>query len=257
MKYLFNEIATIQKKITQAKRVAALFDFDGTLAKIVKRYEDASLLPESRRELSKLSLHLPVVVISGRSLSYVKRKIGIGSVGYFGNHGLEWELNGQKGNATISESKRRAVREAKRLLLTVLRQYPMGVIEDKTITVTLHYRRVPRHQQKKIIEAAAEVLSPLLKKGLIVITRGKKVFEVRPAYAWDKGVAAKLFLRKVGPSVLPLYIGDDKTDEDAFRALHKGITIRVRKSVRSAAQYYVKNQSEVLLVLKYCNENFF
>ena len=82
--------------------------------------------------------------------------------------------------------------------------------------------------------------------------RGKKVLELVPNIHWDKGKAALFLLEKFNKTCLPVYVGDDVTDETAFNALKEyGITIRVGKSKQTQAEYYLRGQWEVLRLLQY------
>ncbi len=230
-------------------------DYDGTLTPIVKKPRLA-VLPKARRDTLKAiarAPHILMAVISGRMLSDLKKKVSLRGIYYAGNHGFE--IEGPKIKITHPKALKAKplLRQIKAKLQKTFKDMKGIIIEDKILTLSLHYRLVSPGDFRKIKNIFPKIIKPYLKTKKIRITYGKKVFEIRPNVPWDKGRAVLWFIQKLahGKKVLPIYIGDDRTDEDAFRALKKkGITIRVGKSKKTHAQYYVKNVDAVYKFLE-------
>ncbi len=210
------------------KQVALFLDYDGTLTPIVDDPARA-LLPEATRSaIERLAGALPVAIVSGRDLADVRRLVGIGGLWYAGSHGFDIV-------SPTGERHERApdtlpsLDDAEHELRPLLEAIPGARLERKRYAVTAHFRGVPedRIDDVEVAVASVEAACPDLR-----ITGGKKVLELRPDIAWDKGRAIHWLLQTQGldrPDVLPVYIGDDVTDEDGFRALgRRGIGIVVR-----------------------------
>jgi len=230
-------------------------DYDGTLTPIVKKPGLAVLSKSRRNILKKISQnpHFLVAVVSGRMLSDLKRRVGIPGIYYAGNHGFE--IQGPK-IKTVHPKARQAIpllREIKSKLQKKLKGMRGIIVEDKILTLSLHYRMVRSKDFGRIKRAFPEIIRPYLKTNKIKITYGKKVFEIRPNVEWNKGRAVLWLIKKLGKGIkiLPIYIGDDRTDEDAFSALKNwGATIRVGKSKKTHAEHCLKNVKEVYLFIE-------
>lgn len=216
-------------------------DYDGTLTPIVKRPGMAQLSAPRRSLLKRLarSPHFAVAIVSGRMLPDVKKKVGIKGFYYVGNHGFE--IAGPKLKFTHPKARtaKPILRRIKNGLLRRLKGIKGVIIEDKVLTMSLHYRLVRQRDLEKVKITFHALTQPHLKNKKIRITHGKKVFEIRPNARWDKGRAVLWLLKKrvKGRKVTPVYIGDDTTDEDAFRALGKrGITIHVGRAKQTLAR---------------------
>ena len=129
-------------------------------------------------------------------------------------------------------------------------------VEDKGLSLSLHYRLVDKKQVPQIKTIFHEAVILYLVRNKIKIKPGKMVLEVRPPAEWDKGKVVLWLLARRNfisgeKNVLPVYIGDDITDEDAFRALkRKGLTVFVGEPGDSKADYYLKNTEEVVKFLR-------
>lgn len=210
-------------------RLCLMLDFDGTLAEIAPTPGTARILPAAKRVLARLS-RLPgvtVALVSGRDAADVRRKAGLKGAIYCGNHGLE--LPGFRLPAAVESAKkdfRRSSRSALRLLREISSRYPGSWIQEKRFSISLHYRALPAAASARIaaeLEAAAAALSrmPGIRSG-----SGKKVLELRAKADFHKGAACRLILARRGGA--GLYMGDDVTDEDAFRALRgRAVTVFV------------------------------
>jgi len=121
------------------------------------------------------------------------------------------------------------------------------VIESKDMSVAVHFRRVEKGLRNKVKKIARETSTSSLKKHRLQLTSGKMILEIRPALHWNKGKAALWIWKRLAPRCVPVYIGDDITDEDAFAALRPyGVTIRISKKMDSHAEYYVPSIKTIL-----------
>ena len=192
---------------------AVLLDVDGVLAPIVPRPEDARVPDETRRELTRLHERYGLVgCISGRAGVDARRVVGVDSLTYVGNHGLE----------LIPEATDWAER-----LHAFLAEVDWPRIEDKTLTATLHYRGMPDEEARMALDSVAE----RARAEGFVARYGRKVLELLPPLEADKGSAVQALLELHGLG-RALYAGDDTTDLDAFRALD-GLELGVRVAVSS------------------------
>ena len=198
---------------------------------------------------------MPVVILSGRVLDDIENKIGLDGPIYAGNHGMEWKIQKKYKKIRIPKQTSEEIKIAKQKLKDLRSLYPNTILEDKKISLSLHYRSLNQNQFKKFKKNAVEVATFLSKKSGLKARWGKKVLEVMPG-SWDKGkfiqMIKKYLNKKFKKSLVPIYIGDDDTDEDAFGVLRSGISIRVGKG-RSEAEYYVNNIREVESFLEWLN----
>ena len=230
-------------------------DYDGTLTPIVKKPPLAVLSKARRTILKKIAktTHITIAIISGRMLSDLKRRVGISGIYYAGNHGFE--IQGPKIKIVHPKARlaKPILREIKAELKKRLKDIKGIIVEDKILTLSLHYRMARPKNFRRIKKIFSEIVRPYQRTEKIRVTRGKKVLEIRPDIEWNKGRAVLWLLKKLGKGskVLPIYIGDDRTDEDAFLALKNlGLTIRVGKSKKTHAQHCVKNVNEVYMFLE-------
>ena len=246
MKNLKKSWPRIKEKLGHDDIFLLLLDYDGTLTPIVKRPGLAELSRARFGILKKLSKSSGIVlsIISGRMLSDIRRKIPLRGVYFVGNHGLEIEGEGKRMTVPEALRAKKALRGIKEKVRKKLGRVKGFVIEDKKLTLSFHYRLVRKADLFQVLEEIEEAIRPYSKKRRIRVTYGKKVIEVRPPVHWNKGHAVLWVLRKTlkgkgGRKVLPIYMGDDRTDEDAFKALkEKGITVLVGMG-KSRAEYYV------------------
>jgi alpha,alpha-trehalase len=204
----------------KSKKPAFFLDFDGTLAPIVKRPEDAAMSNELRETLNQLARRYPVAIVSGRDRMDVEQKVGLLEAIYAGSHGMDisgpdgLEMTHLEATQKLTELDSAEQELRKRLDTTD------GVqIERKRFAVAIHFRNA-RADREADIRAIVKQTRDNQKD--LRLTGGKKVFELRPDIDWDKGRAVLWLLDALDEGrdkLAPLYIGDDLTDEDAFRAL--------------------------------------
>jgi trehalose-phosphatase len=237
-----------------AKSILLLLDFDGTLTPIVDRPGKAELSLEMEGILKFLTRKrgFEVAIISGRSLYDLKQRIKIRNIIYVGNHGLEIERKGKKFIHPQASKSISTMKELKKILKARLGSIRGTIIEDKRVGLAVHYRGVKNSDVPELKRTVREVFRPFMEKRKIRVGHGKKMVEAKPPIMWDKGKAASLLInsfRQEQP--LPIYLGDDKTDEDAFSSLDgKGITVFVGKPGKSKAKFFLKNIREVGIFLK-------
>jgi alpha,alpha-trehalase len=237
----------------QGKRMAVFLDYDGTLTPIVESPEEAVLSADMRSTIEELANHCTVAIVSGRDLKDVRDLVDIDSIYYAGSHGFD--IAGPKGHKLESQQGTEflpILDTSEQALRNRLADVPGSLVERKKFSIAIHYRKVPDDRVAEVETAVDEVLStePELRK-----STGKKVFELQPKIDWHKGKALLWLLEKLeldGPDVLPLYIGDDTTDEDAFRTLKdRGLAIVVEEGSRSTeAHYRLANPAEVQVFLQ-------
>ena len=263
MEYLFNEWDSIEKKISR-NNLFIFLDFDGTLTPIVSAPEKA-ILPEDTKKLLKEMSENPrikLVFISGRSLEDIMSKIGIKNAIYSGNHGLQLDGPKIKFEPLILPGYQMIVDRIKEELRQKISRIQGAFVEDKGLTLSLHYRLAKKKEIPVLKKIFKETVTLYLLRNKIRVKSGKMVIEVRPPAEWDKGkvvlwLLAKSFIVSKGESILPVYLGDDVTDEDAFCAIkNKGLTILVGKPKKSHAQYYLKDHNEVQDFLKRILERY-
>lgn len=221
-----------------------MLDFDGTLAPIVSDPQRARMGERTRRALQIIARRYSVAVITGRALSDVQARVPVRGISFAGNHGLEWSVKGKIQHVRIPAIPQRALDTIRVRLRSVARRYRGIYFEDKVYSLSLHYRHAP---SSKHAEIRAQVVKAIREAGNLRAVEGIYVSNILPALRRDKGTAVReMYAALAGrKKPVPVFIGDDVTDEDAFRVLRKGITIRVGKSSSSAAKYYFKSRSGV------------
>ncbi len=242
----------IRRRI-KGKRVAVFLDYDGTLTPIVQRPEQAVLSNDIRDAVRKLACQCTVAVVSGRDLRDVRQRVGIEEVFYAGSHGFD--IAGPEGRQVESQQGTDflpVLDRAERTLADRLQEIDGARVERKKFSIAVHYREVREARVEAVEDIVDQALAdyPELRK-----SSGKKVYELQPKIDWHKGKALLWLLEVLGlnqPDVLPIYVGDDVTDEDAFAVLRdRGIGIVVAEgSQPTAARYTLEDPTHVLYFLR-------
>lgn len=229
----------------RASTVNLFCDLDGTLARISRRPDLVSLGKRNHELLENLASNkkFKIAIISGRSNDQLKQIVNVDGIYYAGNHGFE--ISGPRLNFKQPDALKRS-----RFLKAVASEFqlelesiPGVIIEDKGLTVSVHYRMVRPSQREKVVSIVERIVD---KYRALRMTTGKMIVEARPRARWHKGLAALKLLRSLGRQGVVIYIGDDTTDEDAFRSLAGHITIKVmHKHAKTKARYYLRSIGEV------------
>ncbi len=250
--YFFGAEASSVSGTLPGRSIALFLDFDGTLVPIQKDPGRCALSGETKSQLQSLAgsdRHF-VAVLSGRALSDIKSRIGIQNICYGGNHGLVISGKGMRFVHQEASRAMRAIDRAAQKLNKEITGFPGAWVEQKKYSVSLHYRLADKKAIPELKKIFHEVSAGFLRSKVLAVMKGKKVLELMPA-SWDKGLAVLWILNRLEGGYLPMFIGDDVTDEAAFRELKKrGITIRVGKSKSTLANFYLKDRQEVYRLLE-------
>jgi len=233
-------------------RLVLLLDFDGTLAPIVERPELAAMPDETRRALDRLLARpgVEAAIVSGRGLADARERAGIPGIAYAGNHGMEIRGPGIDRVHPEAAAARPVLERAAAGLRAALDGIPGAWVEDKQLTLSVHHRQTPPGRVPEVHETVRRVAGGL--EG-VHLTEGKQVLEVRPNVDWNKGKAVLFLLEQMRPpaGAAILYFGDDRTDEDAFRALAghsssaEGVLVVEHPPEHTAATSFVHTPAEV------------
>lgn len=234
-------MAALLEQLAAEPQLAGIFlDFDGVLAPIVDRPDDAYPPEETRAELARLAARYALVaVISGRAGEDVARRVGVDGVEVVGSHGLELDPEAESWRARIDS-----------FAGTV--DWPD--VERKTLTVAFHYRTAADESEAR---AGLESVARRARAEGMRASFGRKVLEVLPPLDANKGTAVRTLLERAGLR-RALVAGDDTTDLDAFRALD-GLELAVRVAVateesppelRASADVVVGTTGELLELLR-------
>nr|GEW35080.1 probable trehalose-phosphate phosphatase F [Tanacetum cinerariifolium] len=225
------------------KKIVIFLDYDGTLSPIVDDPDRAFMSADMHSAVKGVAEYFPTAIISGRSRDKVRELVGLAELYYAGSHGMDIMFPVQETSTNDCSSYIRStdkqgkdvnlfqpasefipmIDEVFKTLVEVTKDIPGAKVEDHKFCTSVHYRNVDENSWLMVAQRVHDVLKdyPRLR-----LTHGRKVLEVRPVIDWDKGRAVEFLLESLGFSnsddVLPIYIGDDRTDEDAFKVLREG-----------------------------------
>lgn len=250
----FDEI----KRSMASKDVFLFLDYDGTLTPIVATPDLAVMSDEMREAVRQAASVMTTSIVSGRATDDVRSKVRLEGLFYAGSHGFE--IVDPQGKVTVNEDAqeiRSTIDEVHEKLSERLKGVEGALVEHVKYTISSHYRLVADKDFPKVKKAVEDIL---MEYPVLRMTEGKKVFEIRPKIDWDKGRAVQWILRFLQydeTKHIPIYIGDDTTDEDAFSFLEdKGFGVLVAEPVReTAARYVVADTKEVKKVLDFLMES--
>jgi trehalose 6-phosphate phosphatase len=208
-------------------------DYDGTLTPIVDRPEDAVISESMRDAIRRLAGRCPVVIVSGRDRSVVQELMGGDDLVVAGSHGFDiWSPEGGTIEHEEGDGFEGLLDEVKERLRAQTSSIEGALVEPKKASVALHYRLVAQEERPRVKELVDTLLAEHPDE--LKVTPGKMVYEVQPKIDWDKGKAVLYLLGALDlerEDVVPIYLGDDITDEDAFEALEgRGIGIFVSRA---------------------------
>ncbi|MFC1522254.1 trehalose-phosphatase [Elusimicrobiota bacterium] len=227
-------------------------DFDGTLAPIVSHPRLAKLSSPIKKALKKLADRngIKIAIVSGRSLGNLKTKIDLGRLIYAGNHGLEIAAQNKTWLHPKAKLAKNIIQELAEKLSWEIEDYSGAWVENKNVSLSLHYRSVA---SKRAVKTLKRTVFKFLKphKNKIMILQGKKVFDIRPCVKWNKGDALLKVARNACKKCRFIFIGDDVTDEEAFKTLkNKAVTVKVGFDGSTRARYRIKDHVQVQKLLE-------
>ncbi|GLV59292.1 putative glycosyl hydrolase [Dictyobacter sp. S3.2.2.5] len=247
--HALDEEAELAQRLA-GRQSAVFLDYDGTLTPIRDRPEDAVISDGMREAVRSLAERVPVCVVSGRDRKVVQELMGINSLIVAGSHGFDiWSPDGRAIQREEGAAFEELMRDVETRLRADLSDIPGVLIEPKKSSVAVHYRLVADEHRPRVKEIVDMILGEHPDE--LKVTPGKMVFELQPKLDWDKGKAVLYLLEALSldrGDVVPIYLGDDITDEDAFRTLAgRGIGIFVghaddpETTGRTTAADYVLN----------------
>ncbi|WP_366655695.1 trehalose-phosphatase [Fodinicurvata sp. EGI_FJ10296] len=231
------------------KRPVVFLDYDGTLTPIVEDPKQAILSDGMKQAVKRLALSLPTAIVSGRDLDDVRAFVGLDGLFYAGSHGFAmagpggWREDVEQGKAFLPDLDR-----AESALSDALRDIEGASVERKSFSLAVHFRKVNKADMPDVEDAVDAVMARFER---LRHSAGKKIFDVKPRTDWHKGRALTALLERRGldkPDVVPVYLGDDTTDEDAFRAISRrgiGLVVRDEKDRPTAARYALADTADV------------
>ncbi|CAN6174118.1 unnamed protein product [Urochloa humidicola] len=248
---------------SEGKRIVMFLDYDGTLSPIVDDPDAAFMSETMRMAVRSVAKHFPTAIVSGRCRDKVFGFVKLAELYYAGSHGMDIKGPAKASSRHAKAKAKRGVlfqpaseflpmiEEVHEKLDEATRCIPGAKVENNKFCVSVHFRCVDEKMWGELSEAVKGVLREYPK---LRLTQGRMVFEVRPTIKWDKGKALEFLLESLGfadcSNVLPVYIGDDRTDEDAFKVLRRrgqGVGILVSKHPKeTSASYSLQEPAEVM-----------
>lgn len=226
------------------RKVFVFADFDGTLSEFADIPSAATIDPDAKTALTRLSTEKAVVlaVLSGRSITDVADRVGLPII-YGGDHGLEMHASDFEFAVPTAELTRLRMPTLCNQIRQAIQHIPGAFVEAKRLTASVHYRQVASEH----VPALRDLVSQCLDPAQYELRNGHLVLEVRPRVEWNKGDAVQWILERHGASAeQAICIGDDETDEDMFIRVPRAVNVRVLNGAapRTAATYCV-NREEV------------
>ncbi|MFY9804910.1 MAG: trehalose-phosphatase [Candidatus Acidiferrales bacterium] len=230
----------ISRRVRAAKKIALFLDFDGTLVDFRSRPHLVKLTGRTRAALRKLAAHrsLRVMVVSGRRRASLSQFIKVPRVFLHGLYGWEHAEDLRLSRTIVGK-----ISEARAALAGLPQQAPGIFIEEKGISLAVHFRDASAQSERRARAQLRKVLARF--RPHLGIIRAGNVWELIANHVRGKGHAVRKLHQKLGATFLPIYVGDDLTDEPAFRALRKGITVLVGSRRPTEARFSLRDPGEV------------
>jgi trehalose 6-phosphate phosphatase len=255
---VWSDLPAIEDRLARADGLVVLLDFDGTLAPIVADPGDAAVPAATRATVERLSAHprVAAAVVTGREVADVRDRLDLPGLGYAGNHGLRIVHDGEEIVHPEARASADAIDEVAGTVADRLADREGAFVEHKGLTATVHYRQAPDGVEPAVRETVDDALADAGRADEVAVDDGKQIFELRPPVDWDKGRAVEWLRERLTPDGgrwLAVYVGDDTTDEDAFRAVaDDDLSVAVgREAVETAARYRVGDPEDVRTLLSW------
>lgn len=245
-------------KGSKGKQIVMFLDYDGTLSPIVEDPDRAFMTNEMREAVRDVARYFPTAIVTGRCRNKVYSFVRLTGLYYAGSHGMDIEgpsknnCKYKKGGVLFQPASEflPMIDEVYNVLFERTKSIPGAKVENNKFCVSVHFRCVEEKMWAVLVEQVRSVLNDYPK---LRLTQGRKVLEIRPTIKWDKGKALEFLLESLGyansTDVFPVYIGDDRTDEDAFKVLRnrgQGLGILVSKVPKETnASYSLQEPKEV------------
>lgn len=242
---VFDSWRDVSRRVRAAKHIALFLDFDGTLVDFCSRPDDVKLSARTIAALRKLAGHrsVRVMIVSGRRHASLLQFIKTPRVFLHGLYGWENESGMRLSRKTTDQ-----ISKARALLAGLPDKAPGIFIEEKGISLAVHFRDASANAERHACAELRKLLARL--RPYLRIIRSGNVWEVAPTEVLGKGAAVRNMLRELGPSFLPIYVGDDLSDEPAFQAARKGITVLVGLRQPTKAHFRLRNPAQVSVFLE-------
>ncbi|XP_068636769.1 probable trehalose-phosphate phosphatase 6 [Aristolochia californica] len=253
---MFEQIMNASK----GKQIVMFLDYDGTLSPIVEDPDRAFMSDAMRKAVRDVARYFPTAIVSGRCRDKVYSFVQLAELYYAGSHGMD--IKGPAKGPKYKKAKKSflfqpaseflpMIDEVYEALVEKTKSIPGAKVENNKFCVSVHFRCVDEKRWSGLAEQVRSVLKEYPK---LRLSQGRKVLEIRPTIKWDKGKALEFLLESLGfancNDVLPVYIGDDRTDEDAFKVLRErgqGFGILVSKNPKdTSASYSLQEPAEVM-----------
>ncbi|XP_020215219.1 probable trehalose-phosphate phosphatase J [Cajanus cajan] len=259
---MFDQIVDASK----GKQIVMFLDYDGTLSPIVEDPDRAFMSHSMRKTVRKVARCFPTAIVTGRCKDKVYNFVRLAELYYAGSHGMD--IKGPTRSSKYNKDSKAEtilfqaasdflpmIDEVYQQLVDKTKSTSGALVENNKFCLSVHFRCV---DEKKWSELARQVKSVLKDYPKLRLTQGRKVLEIRPTIKWDKGKALEFLLESLGlancSDVFPVYIGDDRSDEDAFKKLRdrgQGFGILVSKFPKdTSASYSLQDPNEVMNFLQ-------
>jgi trehalose-phosphatase len=247
--HLFDCWEQISKKISATKGIRLFLDFDGTLVPYCDAPEDVKLSAACRMVLARLVRHrrVHVAIVSGRRNVVLRKYIRVRGIQYLGLFG--WE---KTGGPALPRPTQKALRDLGSVLAPLPVTFPGVRVENKGASYAVHFRGVSPDVQRRVQSRTRNLLARIRPNFRMI--QSNHACEIVPLHVLGKGVAMREFTRALQAPFLPIYAGDDLTDEPAFLALRGGITVRVGPFSRTHAKFRLRDPEEVFKFLEWLEE---
>lgn len=245
MRYLFDCWEEIARRIRAAGDIRLYLDFDGTLVAYRPRPEQVKLREKTRAALRRLAEHrrMHVAIVSGRRRKDLAKLLRAPSVEFLGLYG--WE---DIDKVSIPSRSRLSLAKVRREFRSVAKGMFGVFVEDKGISVALHFRKASAAVQKQALERARKIVRRF--RADLHVLASQSLWDVVPIEVRGKGAAMRAASARVRKPSLAIYAGDDATDEPAFKALSRGITVLVGEQRKTHARYRLRDPLEVYAFLR-------